>query len=79
MDVGLNRRRAQSKSSMLNDLAQHDYPDGAKDRIRDPNGPPGLEASGFAKVYHQKHHRIVDDQNWQEADDEGGDELSASL
>jgi hypothetical protein len=64
---------------MLNDFTQHNYPDGAKDRIRDPNGPPGLEASGFAKVYHQKHHRIVDDQNWQEADDEGGDELSASL
>ena len=77
--MNLNRGHAQNNSSMLNDLAQHDCPDGAKDRIRDPHGPPRFEASGFAKVDHQKHHRIVDDQNWQEADNEGGDELSASL
>ena len=64
---------------MLNDFAEHDCPDRAKDRIRDPHGPPRLEASGFAKVDHQKHYRVIDDQNWQEANNEGRDELSASL
>jgi hypothetical protein len=64
---------------MLNDFTQHDRPDSAKDRIRDPNGPPRLKASRLAKIDHQKHHRVIDDQNRQEADNEGRDELSASL
>ena len=64
---------------MLNDFTKHNRPDGAKDRIRDPHSPPRLKASRLAEIDHQKHHRVIDDQNWQEAHNEGRDELSASL
>ena len=65
--------------SMTEDFSQNLKSRTADDDIGNPHRPPRLHGSRLAQIYHQKHHRVVDQQDWNKAEYKAGNKLPSGL